>query len=133
MLVLKKEVLAKLRNSAGVRGRICAELDIAYTTLQRWVTHNDISLTLATSLKVLEESFRIHADEMIEEVAPSNMKRKKDVRTKKNKLDKEDVLTIRKRLSKGDDRKAIANDYGVDYSTITDINNRRSWKKVKPV
>lgn len=63
---LKKEVLAKLRNSPGIRGRICAATGRAYPTVQGWVEENAEGLTLEASLKVIREELGLTNEEILE-------------------------------------------------------------------
>lgn len=66
---LKKEVLAKIKNSTGIRGRICAETGKSFSTVQRWVAKNDEGLTLAASLKVIREELGLTDKQILEEAA----------------------------------------------------------------
>lgn len=72
MLLLKKEVLERLKRSTGLRGRLCAELNIAYSTMQRWVEENNLGLTYATSIKIIREAYNLTGSQMLEEVEPDD-------------------------------------------------------------
>lgn len=131
MLLLKKEVQNKLWHSAGVRGRICAELNVAYSTVQRWVQNNYVELTLATSLKIISEAFKLTSEQMLEEVEVKQPERMKTQSKHRAKLTPKQVLEIRRRLAKGDNRTKIATDFEITFQTIADIHKRRTWKRLK--
>lgn len=67
IMKIKKEVLAKLRMSPGIRGRICAATGKSYPTVQRWVEENAEGLTLEASLKVIREELNLTNDEILEQ------------------------------------------------------------------
>jgi len=47
-----------------------------------------------------------------------------------SRLSPEQVQEIRRRCANGDDKKAMAKDFGVCYQSILDIHNRRTWKHI---
>lgn len=51
-------------------------------------------------------------------------------RSPRSKLSEPEVLQIRARRLAGETLKVVAADYGVDFSTISDIDRRKTWKHV---
>lgn len=66
---IKKSVLEKIRNSAGIRGRLCAETGKSYPTIQRWVEENREGLTLESSLKVIREELGLTNNQILDHAA----------------------------------------------------------------
>lgn len=74
MYLLKPEILERVRNNAGVRGRICGATGKAYTTVQRWLEENNMALTTLSALKVMSAAFHLPIDDLVREVDADDIK-----------------------------------------------------------
>lgn len=66
-MVLKSAVLATIRNNKRIKNRLALEMDKSSFTIERWITTNDQSLTLASALKIIKEETGLTDNEILEE------------------------------------------------------------------
>lgn len=66
---IKKEVLKKIADHPGIRGRLCATLNKSYPTIQRWVEDNDEGLTMAAAVKIIREELGLTDSQILEETS----------------------------------------------------------------
>lgn len=64
---LTEDTRQKVDASGAVKAQICAKLERGYGTIQKWVNENNIMLTTADALKIIEEELDIPYKEALEE------------------------------------------------------------------
>jgi len=74
-----------------------------------------------------------HKNGVVWDNRPENLevKSSREHRQEHGKLNKSDVKRIKQRVSDGENKKGIAQDFGVHHTTINDIEAGRSWSNVE--
>lgn len=60
------QTLEKMNKSNGVKVKMGLAFDKGYHTIQRWINSNDVMLTTADSLRIIQEELHISAEEALE-------------------------------------------------------------------
>lgn len=63
---INDKTLEAMKDSNAFKGRMCADFDKSYDTVQRWLNTNDIVLTTIDALSILHDVLSIESKDAIE-------------------------------------------------------------------